>query len=75
MARCGNIMRLHSHQKGSAEQCSSRDASLGAHCNPSCALVQFVYCGKKAALTIGNVKPLGDMPEGTIICNVEEVSA
>merc|ERR1712224_1091030 len=32
---------------------------------------QFIYCGKKAALTIGNVLPLGQMPEGTILCNVE----
>jgi len=32
---------------------------------------QFVYCGKRAALTVGNVLPLGAMPEGTIICNVE----
>eukprot|EP00899_Mesostigma_viride_P007456 jgi/Mesvir1/16711/Mv15102-RA.1 len=33
---------------------------------------QFVYCGKKAVLSIGNVLPLRSMPEGTIICNVEE---
>lgn len=33
---------------------------------------QFIYCGKKANLTVGNVLPLGSMPEGTIICNVEE---
>jgi len=33
---------------------------------------QFLYAGKKAALTIGNIKPVGEMPEGTIICNVEE---
>jgi len=32
---------------------------------------QFLYCGKKAALTIGNVLPLCSMPEGTIICNLE----
>lgn len=32
---------------------------------------QFLYCGKKAALTIGNIMPLGEMPEGTIVCNVE----
>jgi len=32
---------------------------------------QFVYCGKKAKLTIGNVLPLYAMPEGTVICNVE----
>eukprot|EP00041_Stephanoeca_diplocostata_P001531 m.20332 g.20332 ORF g.20332 m.20332 type:complete len:255 (+) comp12117_c0_seq1:114-878(+) len=32
---------------------------------------QFVYCGKKAALTVGNVLPVGSMPEGTIVCNVE----
>src|SRR5438270_522380 len=33
---------------------------------------QFIYCGKKAALTVGNVLPLISMPEGTIVCNVEE---
>merc|ERR1712198_771431 len=33
---------------------------------------QFVYCGKKAALDIGNVIPVGSLPEGTIICNLEE---
>jgi len=32
---------------------------------------QFIYCGKKAALTVGNVLPLASMPEGTIICSVE----
>eukprot|EP00038_Savillea_parva_P005700 m.159657 g.159657 ORF g.159657 m.159657 type:complete len:257 (+) comp11824_c0_seq1:56-826(+) len=32
---------------------------------------QFVYCGKRAQLTIGNVLPVGQMPEGTIVCNVE----
>ncbi|KAK6217802.1 hypothetical protein LQW54_003311 [Pestalotiopsis sp. IQ-011] len=33
---------------------------------------QFIYAGKKAALTVGNVLPLGCMPEGTVISNVEE---
>jgi len=33
---------------------------------------QFIYCGKKAQLTIGNVLPVNQMPEGTIICNVEQ---
>ena len=33
--------------------------------------VQFIYCGKKATLTIGNVLPLKQVPEGTIVCNVE----
>jgi len=32
---------------------------------------QFLYCGKKAELAIGNILPLCSMPEGTIICNVE----
>jgi len=32
---------------------------------------QYVYCGKKAELFVGNVLPIGDMPEGTIISNVE----
>jgi len=33
---------------------------------------QFVYCGKKAALKIGNVLPVGVMPEGAVISNCEE---
>merc|ERR1712071_332221 len=33
---------------------------------------QFIYCGKKATLQIGNVLPVGTMPEGTIVCNIEE---
>jgi large subunit ribosomal protein L8e len=33
---------------------------------------QFIYTGKRAELSIGNVLPVGQMPEGTIICNVEE---
>lgn len=32
---------------------------------------QFIYCGKKARLMIGNVIPLHSVPEGTICCNVE----
>jgi large subunit ribosomal protein L8e len=32
----------------------------------------FVYCGKKAQLAVGNVLPVANMPEGTVICNVEE---
>jgi large subunit ribosomal protein L8e len=32
---------------------------------------QFIYCGKKAQLNVGNVLPVGGMPEGTIVCNVE----
>ena len=33
---------------------------------------QFIYCGKKAQLTVGNVMQIGQMPEGTIISNLEE---
>jgi large subunit ribosomal protein L8e len=32
---------------------------------------QYIYCGKKADLSVGNVLPVGLLPEGTIICNVE----
>lgn len=35
---------------------------------------QFLYCGKKAAVQVGNVLPVGGLPEGTIVCNVEEKS-
>lgn len=33
---------------------------------------QFVYCGRKANLQVGNILPIGTMPEGTVICNLEE---
>merc|ERR1711957_942195 len=33
---------------------------------------QFVYCGSKAQLTIGNVLPLNKMPEGTVMSMCEE---
>jgi len=33
---------------------------------------QFIYAGKNAALTVGNVLPLGSCPEGTVVTNVEE---
>merc|ERR1712156_196832 len=33
---------------------------------------QFIYCGKKAELSVGNVLPIGSMPEGTIVCSIEE---
>ena len=32
---------------------------------------QFLYAGKRASLKIGNVLPVGVLPEGTIISNVE----
>merc|ERR1712050_566628 len=33
---------------------------------------QFIYSGKKAQLTVGNIMPVGAMPEGTIVSNLEE---
>jgi large subunit ribosomal protein L8e len=33
---------------------------------------QFVYCGRRAQLKVGNVLPLRSMPEGSIVCNAEE---
>ena len=35
---------------------------------------QFIYAGKNAALTVGNVLPLASVPEGTVVTNVEEKS-
>lgn len=32
---------------------------------------QFVFAGKKAALAIGNILPLSQIPDGTVICNIE----
>ena len=32
---------------------------------------QSVYCGNKATLHIGNVLPIGKMPEGTACCGIE----
>ena len=33
---------------------------------------QFIYAGKNATLTVGNVLPLASVPEGTVVSNVEE---
>jgi large subunit ribosomal protein L8e len=33
---------------------------------------QFIYAGKNAALSVGNILPIGQLPEGTVIANVEE---
>ena len=35
---------------------------------------QFIHAGKKASLSIGNIMPIGQMPEGTIVCQMEEKS-
>lgn len=32
---------------------------------------QFIYCGKKATLAVGNCLPLREVPEGSVVCNVE----
>jgi len=33
---------------------------------------QFIYCGKRATLHLGNCLPLSAVPEGAVVCNVEE---
>lgn len=33
---------------------------------------QFIYCGKNAQLAIGNILPVGKMPEGTVCSMVED---
>merc|ERR1712194_56868 len=33
---------------------------------------QFIYCGKSAKLAVGNVLPVGAMPEGTVVCRLED---
>ena len=35
-------------------------------------MAKFIYAGKNAALTIGNVLPLASVPEGTVLTNVED---
>ncbi|KAL7712896.1 Large ribosomal subunit protein uL2 [Entamoeba marina] len=32
---------------------------------------QYIYCGNKASLHVGNILPIGQLPEGTVVCNVE----
>merc|ERR1711957_709524 len=33
---------------------------------------QHVFCGKKAQIAVGNVLPLKNMPEGSLVCDVEQ---
>jgi large subunit ribosomal protein L8e len=32
---------------------------------------QYIFCGEKATVSVGNVLPIGKIPEGTTICNIE----
>ena len=32
--------------------------------------VQIIYAGKKAQLTIGNIKPVGELPEGLSLIHI-----
>ena len=32
----------------------------------------YIYCGNKASVNIGNIIPVANIPEGTLICNVEQ---
>ena len=36
---------------------------------------QFVYCGRTAQLDVGNVLPIGKLPEGTVVSSLEEKKA
>ena len=33
---------------------------------------QHIFCGRKAQVSVGNVLPLNKIPEGSIICNIEQ---
>lgn len=35
---------------------------------------QFIYAGAKARMTIGNILPLSSLPEGSIVCNLEQTA-
>jgi large subunit ribosomal protein L8e len=32
---------------------------------------QYIFCGNKATVSVGNVLPISQVPEGTTICNIE----
>ena len=32
---------------------------------------QYLFCGRKATVSIGNILPVNKIPEGTTICNIE----
>ena len=32
---------------------------------------QCLFCGKKAKVAVGNILPVNQMPEGTVVCNLE----
>jgi len=36
---------------------------------------QFIYCGRKAQIAVGNVLPVSELPEGTVVCNLEGTHA
>lgn len=46
--------------------------SLQTRCLHTDLVAEFIYAGKNASLTIGNILPVGSLPEGTVVSNVEE---
>ena len=32
---------------------------------------QYIFAGKRAQLAVGNILPLSEIPEGTVVCNIE----
>jgi large subunit ribosomal protein L8e len=53
------------------ESLSKRGATENLMCTKGMYSGQFVYCGKKATLTIGIILPLNTVPKATIVCNIE----
>ncbi|KNE67438.1 hypothetical protein AMAG_11899 [Allomyces macrogynus ATCC 38327] len=75
----GGIFKSHSKHRKGAAQLRPLDYTEAAWLHQgldqrrsSTTRDAFVYCGKKASLAIGNVLPLENLPEGTVVCNVEE---
>lgn len=79
--RSKNHAQQQHQQQRQSTQCQGPQRPQGcaellpwcSQCCMACVCMQFIYCGRKATLHVGNVKPIGTMPEGTIICNLEEV--
>ncbi|MCA0402570.1 MAG: hypothetical protein LCH30_02110, partial [Proteobacteria bacterium] len=57
---------FHNNKSGIGKETSTFVAAEGMFTG------QFIYAGRRAQLTVGNILPVGLLPEGTVVCNVEE---
>merc|ERR1719478_777877 len=66
----GSIFTSHTRLRKGSAKLRNIDKELMI-CSEGMYTGMFVFCGKKAALHMGNTVPLARVPDGAVVCNLE----